>query len=121
MLLSIDDCRNMVDSWEEMLFIYNIKEDKLYFSPKACRAMGWQSEVRRYWKDSENWNYVAQGRQEELVNIVRHELLNADSLQERITLEAGPCTGEFIVEFSAVWADRAKLDMAAVKGKLIKI
>lgn len=79
MLLSIDDCRNMVDSWEEMLFIYNIKEDKLYFSPKACRAMGWQSEVRRYWKESENF------------------------------------------EFSAVWADRAKLDMAAVKGKLIKI
>lgn len=121
MLLSIEDCRNMVDSEKELLFVYDIKEDRLYFSPEACRAMGWKKEVRRYWKESENWNYVSQRCQEELVNMVRHELLNADSVQDRIVIEGGPGAGEYIIELAAVWGDRARCDMAAVRGSLIKV
>lgn len=118
MRLTIEECRKMVASGEELLFVYHIREDRLFFSEEASRVFGWKREVRGYWKESDNWNYVSQQCQEGLVNMIRHELLSVDSVQERVVIEKGPGAGEYLVELSAVWADRSVWDMEAVKGSL---
>lgn len=63
----------MVDSAEDMLFAYNKREDMLYFSVKAREDLGFQEKVRRYWKESQDWNRIAQEDQERLVNLLRYQ------------------------------------------------
>lgn len=116
------DFLQIVDSAEDMLFAYNKREDQLHFSVKAQEELGFEEKVRRYWKESRDWNRIDQKDQEKLVNLLRRQGHSGSPVIYDVLLKSvqGGAAVMCRVEAVNMWEDGISGDIIGVRGKLSK-
>lgn len=104
----------------EMLFAYDKKADSLYLSARAAAVLDCNQLVRRYWVDSQNWNWISQQKQEELVNCLRHEVQGNEMFAYTVQIRKNKDEGAWYqLELYIVWNERIEGDILGVRGKML--
>lgn len=119
MQLNEKDYLKIVNSEQDMLFAYDMTTNKVYLSQMLQQEFKCSQIINHYWRESANWHWVEQRYQEELVNLLRHEIFGNGPISYLLPIRKNNLEETlYHMELELIWKEGSKTQFIGVVGKI---